>query len=290
MSLARRDFLSAVVVSALGAPALTIQSKGIWKAGVATVDITPKSSLWMAGFARRKQAAQGVALPLHAKALALQVDRQAPAVLVTVDLLGVTARSTAHVTRQVQRRHRLQRADLFFNASHTHCGPVVDEQLSVAYGLSSEQWAAIRAYTSWLDETLIRLIDDAISALRPARIEFARGEATFAANRRVKFTPNGPVDHTVPVLRITREDGKPSRRRLRLRVPQHDARRQLRAVPRRLRGRGAGRPGEAASRHHGAVRDRMRGGCESEPARNRGARGGARHRTRRCRRSCARVQ
>ena len=209
MSLARRDFLSAVVVSAFGAPALTVQSKGIWKAGVATVDITPKSSLWMAGFARRKQAAQGVALPLHAKALALQVESQAPAVLVTVDLLGVTARSTAHVTRQVQRRHRLQRADLFFNASHTHCGPVVDEQLSVAYGLSSEQWTAIRAYTSWLDETLIRLIDDAISALRPARIEFARGEATFAANRRVKFTPNGPVDHAVPVLRITRDDGKP---------------------------------------------------------------------------------
>jgi hypothetical protein len=206
----RREFLETLAAGSIGAPILAVQrSQPTWRAGVATVDITPKTSLWMAGFARRKQASQGVAQPLHAKALALQVGRQPPAVLISVDLLGVTARSTAHVTSQVQRRHRIQRADLFFNASHTHCGPVVDEQLSVAYGLSAEQWAAIRAYTSSLDETFIRLIDDAISRLRPATVEFARGEATFAANRRVKFSPNGPVDHSVPVLRIKAQDGKP---------------------------------------------------------------------------------
>jgi hypothetical protein len=206
----RREFLDTVAVAAVAAPVLAAQgSPPGWKAGVATVDITPKTSLWMAGFARRREASQGVALPLHAKALALQVARQPPAVLITVDLLGVTARSTAHVTAQLQRRHRIQRADLFFNASHTHCGPVVDEQLAVAYGLSAEQWAAIRAYTASLDETLIRLIDDAISRLRPATIDCARGEASFAANRRVKFSPNGPVDHAVPILRIKSQDGKP---------------------------------------------------------------------------------
>ena len=206
----RREFLDLLAGAAVAAPVLPArQTPSIWNAGVATVDITPKSSLWMAGFARRKQASQGVAQPLHAKALALQVGRQTPAVLVSVDLLGVTARSTSHITSQVQRRHRIQRADLFFNASHTHCGPVVDEQLSVAYDLSAEQWAAIRAYTASLDGILARLIDAAISRLRPATIEFARGEATFAANRRVKFSSNGPVDHSVPVLRIKSREGKP---------------------------------------------------------------------------------
>jgi hypothetical protein len=205
----RREFFESLAVTAM-APILSVQrSSSSWSAGVATLDITPKTSLWMAGFARRKQASQGTAQPLHAKALALQVGRQPPAVLISVDLLGVTARSTAHVTSRLQRRHRLQRANLFFNASHTHCGPVVDEQLSVAYGLSAEHWAAIRAYTSSLDEMLIRVIDEAISRLRPATVEFARGEATFAANRRVKFSPNGPVDHSVPVLRVNAQDGKP---------------------------------------------------------------------------------
>ena len=50
----------------------------------------------------------------------------------------------------------------------------------------------------------------------PARLAYAVGEATFAANRRVltdgRWTgfgvqPDGPVDHTVPVLRVTDPDG-----------------------------------------------------------------------------------
>src|SRR5690606_24007418 len=33
------------------------------------------------------------------------------------------------------------------------------------------------------------------------------GTATFAANRRTQFTPDGPVDHAVPVLCVERPDG-----------------------------------------------------------------------------------
>ena len=163
----------------------------------------------MAGFARRSQPSQGVAMPLHAKALALQCGGQPTAVLVTVDLLGLTARITDRVASLVARRHRLRRADLLFNASHTHCGPVVDEQLSVAYDLSPEQWAAIRAYTARLEDKLAAVIGTAISRLRPARLGYARGEAGFATNRRVKFAPSGPVDRSVPVLRVDGADGAP---------------------------------------------------------------------------------
>jgi hypothetical protein len=163
----------------------------------------------MAGFALRKEPSQGVALPLHAKALALRCGAQPAAVLVTVDLLGLTARITDRVAAEVERRHGVARADLLFNASHTHCGPVVDEQLSVAYDLSPEQWAEIRAYTTGLEDQLIAVIGDALSRLRPAQVAYARGEAGFAANRRVKFTPDGPVDHSVPVLRVNSADGAP---------------------------------------------------------------------------------
>jgi hypothetical protein len=204
----RRDFLNAVAGTVLAPPAFA-SAEPTWNAGVATVDITPEGSLWMAGYARRTQPSQGTALPLHAKALALQCGRQRPAVLVTVDLLGVTARLTERVAAEVQRRDRIRRADLLFNASHTHCGPVVDEQLSVAYDLSPEQWAAIRAYTARLEEKLVAVIGDAVSRLRPARLASARGEAGFARNRRVKFTPDGPVDHSVPVLRVDGADGAP---------------------------------------------------------------------------------
>jgi hypothetical protein len=205
----RRAFLQTLtgplVASRVGRP----QSVATWTAGVASVDITPDRSLWMAGFARRSRASQGVALPLHAKALALRAGGGQPAVLVTVDLLGVTARMTDAVAGSVSRLHHIPRANLLFNASHTHCGPVVDEQLSVAYGLSSQQWDAIRAYTTGLERVLVSLVGTAVSRLAPAAVRWGRGAAQFAANRRVAFTPDGPVDHAVPVLRIDRPGGAP---------------------------------------------------------------------------------
>jgi neutral/alkaline ceramidase-like enzyme len=199
----RRDFVAGLAGAVVAPSAFAFsQPAAPFSAGVASADITPDRSLWMAGFALRKQASQGVALPLHAKALAFKSGSQPAAVLVTVDLLGVTRSITDRVSAEVQRRHRIPRANLLFNASHTHCGPVVDEQLSVAYDLSAEQWNAIRAYTVKLEDRLIALIGEAISRLRPARLGYGRGEAGFAANRRVKFTPDGPVDHSVPVLRV----------------------------------------------------------------------------------------
>jgi neutral ceramidase len=205
----RRAFLASLAGSALARPVPAARSNRMWRAGAAAVDITPATSLWMAGFARRRQPSQGVALPLHAKAVALQVGQQRPAVLVTVDLLGLTARITDRVSVELQRRYHVRRQNLLFNASHTHCGPVVDEQLSVAYDLSTEQWTDIRAYTIELEKKLVAVAGDALSRMRPARVGYARGEAKFAANRRVKFAPDGPVDDSVPVLRVDATDGSP---------------------------------------------------------------------------------
>ena len=199
----RRDFLR--VAAAAAAMPVGRASAGYesWQAGVATVDITPDRSLWMAGFARRTKPSEGVALPLHAKALALRHGAAAPAVLVTVDLLGLTARVTDRVAAEVQQRHQVGRANLLFNASHTHCGPVVDEQLWVAYDLTPYQWDEIKTYTAQLAAKLVAVVSDALARLMPARLAYARGEATFAANRRVAFTPQGPVDHGVPILVVS---------------------------------------------------------------------------------------
>jgi neutral ceramidase len=204
----RREFLTTVAAIGLTSGGIARSAAG-WQAGAATIDITPDKSLWMAGFAARTQPSQGVAMPLHAKALALKCGDQPTAVLVTSDLLGVTARITDRVVSLVQRRHRLRRADILFNASHTHCGPVVDEQLSVAYGLTPAQLADIRAYTSQLEEKLAAVIETALSRLRPAQLSYARDAADVAANRRVKFVPLGPVDHTVHVLRVDGQDSTP---------------------------------------------------------------------------------
>ena len=46
--------------------------------------------------------------------------------------------------------------------------------------------------TAGLEEKLVALIGAAVSRLRPARVAYARGEAGFARNRRVTFTPENP--------------------------------------------------------------------------------------------------
>ena len=200
----RRHFLT-VVATALPVSALAGgQSARGWKAGVATADITPAAGLWMAGYAARTEPARGTAMPLHAKALALEDGRGRRAVLVTLDLLGVTAGMAATIAAEANRRHKLPRAALMLNASHTHSGPVVDEMLSVAYDLTREQRDAIAAYTRDLESRIVTVIGRALEDLAPARLSYGEGECSFAANRRVQFTPDGPVDHVVPVLHVTR--------------------------------------------------------------------------------------
>ena len=99
----RRDVLRILAGMTAVPRAAGAAAAQVWAAGVATVDITPERPLWMAGFARRSLPSQGVALPLRAKALALRHGRGRPVVLVTADLLGVTARITDRVASAVRR-------------------------------------------------------------------------------------------------------------------------------------------------------------------------------------------
>lgn len=200
----RRAFLAATAGALLSVPR-PARAAG-WRAGLAAADITPEPGLWMAGYAARTEAARGTALPLSAKALALDDGSGGRAVLVTMDLLGVTGVVADRIAALVERRNGLPRAALLLNASHTHSGPVVDDQLQVAYDLDDRQRERIRAYTGRLEQRVARLVDAAIADLAPARLAFGRGEAGFAANRRVQF-PDGPVDHAVPVLRVEAPEG-----------------------------------------------------------------------------------
>jgi neutral ceramidase len=178
-----------------------------WRAGLATVDITPPPGVWMGGYAARKEAAQGTAQPLHAKALAIEDAAGEPVVLVTLDLLGLTAEVAGRIADGVTRLHGVPRARLLLCSSHTHSGPVINDQLAVAYDLTPEQWEAIRTSTRSIERKVVDVVGRALAARQPARLRTGQGSAAFAANRRTQFTPDGPVDHAVPVLSIESPDG-----------------------------------------------------------------------------------
>lgn len=211
----RLPFSAALAVT-LFAGAAPAQPASDWKAGVATVRITPEHLLWMAGYAARTKPAEGTAQDLYAKALALEDAAGRRLVIVTLDLIGVPRPLRDALARAAQEKYRLPPEGLLLNASHTHSGPVLRIDNAVTYELSPEQEQQIRAYAADLQTKLIALVGQALANLQPARLGYSHGRAGFAMNRRLPTAkgyqnspyPDGPVDHDVPVLRVEGADGK----------------------------------------------------------------------------------
>ena len=179
------------------------------QAGVATLDITPKESIWLGGYAARTKPSQGVRQRIFAKALALRDEEGTTAVLVTADILGFTQELASSVAVNVQSRFQVPRQLLLFNASHTHSAPVIGEALGPAYPLTSADRTVISRYTAWLGGELVELVGRSIGSLQPAQLSFGQGLAGLAVNRRRVGNPEYPnvTDPDLPVLIVRGENG-----------------------------------------------------------------------------------
>jgi hypothetical protein len=185
---------------------------GGWQAGVATVDITPSESIWLAGYAARTRPSESVRMPIHAKALALRDEAGAISVVVTVDLVGIRREMIEPIAERAGRELHIARERILFNASHTHSAPVVGDSTVYEPQMGTyleAQKAAIGRYTQALPNLLYSAIAKAVGDLRPATLWFEQGFAGFAVNRRRvgRRELPGPVDHDVPVLAAKAEDG-----------------------------------------------------------------------------------
>lgn len=195
---------------------LTSPAFGAYRAGVARVKITPDKPIWLSGYATRTHASDGVLHEIWAKALAIQEGKSKPIVIVTADLVGFPRVLTDEVARQVQEKFGIERSRLLFNTCHTHTGPVVWPNLSTAYDLPPGEEENLRRYARKLEADLVALIGRAVADLAPADLSYGHGKADFAVNRReptgkgfkIGVNRNGQGDHEVPVLRVTRANGK----------------------------------------------------------------------------------
>jgi len=205
-----------VGLCALGASAAEESSAGNgWRAGVARVDITPEAPLWLAGYAARSHAAEGVLHPLWVKALALEDASGQRALLVTSDLLGFPRDMAETLLARIESKHGLPGSHVILSSSHTHSGPVVSNMLFEIYPLEAADKTLIEQYSNALVDRILGAVDAALSGLAPVRLESGNGVTRFAVNRRnntesrITATHDfkGPVDHAAPVLRVSREDG-----------------------------------------------------------------------------------
>src|SRR5213593_1424702 len=86
---AMKTIVATLLVS-LVAAARTNAAETEWKAGLATVKITPEKPVPMAGYASRTKPFEKVEQDIYAKALALEDREGHRAVLLTTDLIGIS--------------------------------------------------------------------------------------------------------------------------------------------------------------------------------------------------------
>ena len=183
--------------------------------GVARIDISPEGPIRLAGYGiRKKKESEGMLQPLAAKALAFGSNAQGPSILITVDLLGIPANITAKVADQLSKKIGIDPAQLVICASHTHGGPEVGNTLNILQYrgdnfsdslLALDHLVRIAEYTEQLSQKLEQVALTAMKNRNPALVSWGQGQAGFAKNRRPQ---GGPVDPSLPLLRVTDPDGK----------------------------------------------------------------------------------
>lgn len=190
-----------------------------WKAGIAREVITPETSVWLAGYGS-KRAPTGKIHDLWMKALALEDADGRRVVLVTSDFQGVPKNVSDPIFVRLKSELGLEREQVMITFSHNHCGPRLGDDLVDYYPIEPEQVNLVEEYSQKMVERTVAMIGDAIKRLAPAKLAYGAGQATFAVNRRNNREAEvpqllaegkplvGPVDHSVPVLTVTRPDGR----------------------------------------------------------------------------------
>jgi hypothetical protein len=208
---------STLLFFCLGLSVESLQAGGEWKVGLARRVITPTEPMWMAGYAARTQPASGKLQDLWIRVMAIEDANGYEGILVSADVVGISRSVWDSILDQMG--DDLDRSQLMFNTSHTHSGPVFGQTLSDMYPLDEIQKNRVQTYTATFIRAAVEAIGEARQKKEPAHLAVGEGKATFAVNRRNNpegevparrdaGTLVGPSDHSVPVLRVTDQEGQ----------------------------------------------------------------------------------
>ena len=194
---------------------------GSMNVGVAKIDISPYGPIRLSGYLRwgaRKNESEGVLQKLWAKAIAFGSDEQGPSVLITVDLAGIQAHMVKEIGVWLSQQTKFNPNNLAICASHTHSGPDMGNSHNMYFDplLPVDQLGRIAVYLDSLSYKLKQVALQALQNRKPSFVSWGQGNVGFALNRRViknglwvghGKVPDGPVDHSLPLLRVTDLEG-----------------------------------------------------------------------------------
>ncbi|MCO5235852.1 MAG: neutral/alkaline non-lysosomal ceramidase N-terminal domain-containing protein [Chitinophagaceae bacterium] len=192
------------------------EADAAWKAGVAKANITPEKYIWMGGYAFRNHPAEGKITDLWAKALALEDANGQKAVIVTMDLVGISKALSDRIRRQLGAKLHLSNPQIILNTSHTHTGPVVGDLSADIYNLDAAERKKVDEYADNLQAKIVNLVVEAFSRMKAVRLYSGNGITRFQVNRHTNVEStlkgtthlNGPNDYAVPVIKVVDGNNK----------------------------------------------------------------------------------
>lgn len=201
----------------VGCASMPREMRNSLSVGVAQVDLTPDYPVRLNGYGGRRAEFEGVEQRIRAKALTFSTSEQQPAVLLTVDNCGVPEWIRTELVRRLAGRG-VTSERFAICSSHTHSAPILNGVLPTLFGvpIPPEHQRNIDRYTKEFTDKLEQVALAALADRQPAALAWTKGEVTFAKNRRKPTPtgfqnaeyPEGPVDHELPLLRVTARDGK----------------------------------------------------------------------------------
>ena len=183
------------------------QQSNLIEVGVAQVDITPDYPIRLNGYGSRRTVSEGIIQRIYAKALVIGSDEDGPVVMVTVENCGLPDEFVEEVSERIEQKADIPRENFVACFTHTHSAPCLTNAASFIFSadISPEEQEVIDRYTQHLSNWMEAVTMEALTRRKPCRLSWNIGELGFAKNRR---TEGGPVDHSLPVMKITDADGE----------------------------------------------------------------------------------
>ena len=188
---------------------------GLWQAGLAKVAITPDKPVWMAGYASRNGPSEGKIVDIYARAMVLTDSANNQLAIITLDLIEIPE-SLRDLLLQVTDKYGFKPSQVLLNVSHTHGGPMVSSKTVADWGIEPVWGKRADEFVQEVVQKVDIILARAIAEKKPANVSYSHARCGFAMNRRQPSpdgfrlgpNPDGPVDHDVPVLRITNTDNR----------------------------------------------------------------------------------
>ena len=143
--------------------------------------------------------------------------------LILLEICSATTELTAELVTRLTQKADIRPERCVVASTHTHSAPLLPEFAKWHYtkAMPPEHLAHMERYRRELTDRLEQVALDASAARKPAFLAWSQGDVTFGHNRRllendkwIGFVPGaatesvGPVDHSLPVLRVTDLEGK----------------------------------------------------------------------------------